>query len=460
MERQPGGSEAVHIVAVGGVMMSAIARLLVETGHRVSGSDLEESAYTTALRALGVAVTIGHAAANVPPDCAWVGISSAVRPDNPEVQEAQRRGLAVLKRDAVLGRLINPRRGWAAAGTHGKTTTSGLGAVLLTEAGLQPTFLVGSTVSNYGVNGRGGAGQWVVVEADEYDRAFLTLQPEVALVTNLEHDHPDVYRDLDDLRETFRQFLSQVRPAGRVILNADCPNTPRLRDAAAAPVETFGWAPQADWRILSQDPRGLANFALRDPLGVVHQVETRLLGRHNVANCAAALAAAAAAGVPIAQAVELAALFQGTGRRLEVLATAGGLRVVDDYAHHPTEVAATIAAARAWGGRLRVVYEPHQYARTRELLADYAGVFEAADETLICDIHVARETDLSGVSAADVARVAGGAAAGVRYVGPPAAAKEALLASAGREETWLVMGAGNITHLAHELAAWVREPVR
>lgn len=443
----------VHVIAIGGVMMSAIARLLAAHGCRVSGSDLSRSPYTDALQAEGLAVTVGpHDAGHLPEECGLVTYSSAVPETNPELVAARERGIPALKRSQMLGRIVNPRRGLAVAGTHGKTTTSGLAATILVEAGWEPTFLVGSVVANYRTNAVGGRGEWVVVEADEYDRAFLDLTPEVAVVTNLENDHPDIYTDFDDLYATFARFVGLIKPGGSLILGADCPRAIRLASESAVPVHTYGFADTADWRVVDWSG-GRACFRLRCPDGIEREVTTRLLGRHNVLNTAAAIAAASAAGLAVEQAVAGAAAFGGTERRLELLIEADGVRVVDDYAHHPTEVAATIAAVRALGGRLRVVFEPHQYARTRALLNDYAGAFAGCDEALITDIYRARESDLSGISSARLAEVAGPPAS---YVGGAEAAFERLTATAGEDETWLIMGAGTITETAHQLAEWVR----
>lgn len=443
-------------------MMSAIARLLARQGCHVTGSDLSESDYTTALRAEGILVDIGHRAENVGPAVEALAVSAAVPDDNPELVEARRRGLPVYTRAEVLGQVVNPRRGIAVAGTHGKTTTSGLIATLLTEGGLDPTFLVGSVVSAYGSNARVGGSDWVVVEADEYARAFLTLQPHVAVVLNLEFDHPDIYADYADYRATFRQFVAQARPDGLVLLWADCSECVLLADAAAAPVQTFGFSPAADWRILGPGTAadGRRQFELATPAGGILRVASPLAGRHNQLNVAAAIAAAVAAGLAPATAARLVERFGGTQRRFELLADAGGIRVIDDYAHHPSEVAATVRAALELGGRLRVVYEPHQYARTRALIDDYAGVFEGADETLIVDIYAARETDVSGVDGARVAEAAGGAARRVWYAGSAEDARRRLTGSFGDDETWLVMGAGDITRLAHELAVWVEARAR
>ncbi|MBI2299889.1 MAG: UDP-N-acetylmuramate--L-alanine ligase [Armatimonadetes bacterium] len=452
----------VHILGIGGVMMSAIARLLARQGYRVTGSDLAASDYSTALQAEGIAVSIGHRAENVGPEVEALAVSAAVPEDNPELLEARRRGLPVFSRADVLGEVVNQRRGIAVAGTHGKTTTSALIATLLTEGGLDPTFLIGSVVSAYGSNARVGGGEWIVVEADEYARAFLTLQPQVAVVLNLEFDHPDVYADYADYRDTFHRFVAQTRSDGLVLVWADCAECVPLRGASTAAVETFGFFPGADWRILGPGTveRGRRRFDLLTPAGETLRVASPLAGRHNQLNVAAAIAAAAAAGIAPDTAARLVERFRGTARRFELLADAGGIRVIDDYAHHPSEVAATVRAAVELGGRLRVVYEPHQYARTRALIDEYVEVFDGADETLIVDIYAARESDRSGVDGARVAAAAGGAACGVRYAGSADDAGRWLTGSAGENETWLVMGAGDITRLAHELAVWVEARAR
>lgn len=446
----------VHIIGIGGVMMSAIARLLTRQGCTVSGSDQHASELTAALGREGVVVHIGHDAAHLPPEVELVAVSAAIPENNPELLEARRRGVPVLSRAEVLGQVVNPRRGIAVAGTHGKTTTAALIATILTEAGLDPTFLVGSQLAGYGSNARVGGSDWVVVEADEYARAFLSLYPQVSLVLNVEFDHPDIYADPDDLLGAFRQFVSQTRPDGLVVLCADDPLAMSLASCATAAVATFGFSETADWRVLGDSvwQGGRMVYVVSTPTGDV-EVRAPLLGRHNQLNAAAAMAAADATGIAPEEAARRIEGFRGAERRLELLGEADGVRVLSDYAHHPTEVVATIAAARDLGGRLRVVYEPHQYARTRALLRDYAGAFDGADETYICDIYRARETDLTGVSGAMLADVAGGPARRVYYVGSQEVAFQRLTADPAGEQTWLIMGAGDIHHLARRLAAWL-----
>ena len=456
MTDPPRPARHVHIVGIGGSIMSAIARLLSAGGWRVSGSDQQDSEALRALAAEGIEVFVGHEARHLAADVTWVAHSSAVGAANPELAAARARGLRISKRDEVLGEIVNAGRGLAVAGTHGKTTTSGLAACLLTEAGLDPTFLVGSVLTNYATNCRAGRGDWIVVEADEYDRAFLTLHPQIAIVTNVESDHPDIYADFADYVATFRQFVAGLAPGGLLLLGADCPTAPSLAADAPVRVQTYGLAPGSDWRVSAVDQAGGAvSFDLTAPDRQTVRVATALAGRHNAVNAAGAIAAAVEAGVPLGRAAELAGRFVGTQRRFERLIDRGGILVVDDYAHHPTEVRATIAAARALGRRLRVVFEPHQFARTAALLEHYAGAFDEADETLLCDIYRARETDTHGVDSQRLADIAGGAGHQVFYVGTHDTAFERLTTTAGPSEVWLVMGAGDVTGLAHRLAQWV-----
>lgn len=448
------GYRRVHIIGIGGVMMSAIARLLYRRGCVVSGSDRQESDNTRALNGEGIAVTIGHHAANLTPDIELVAISAAIPDDNSELVEARRRGIPVRSRAEVLGQVVNHQRGICIAGTHGKTTTSSLAAVILTEAGLDPTFLIGGELTNYHTNSRIGRSDLAVVEADEYSRALLSLEPYVAVVLNVEFDHPDIYADLDDLLGTFRQFVSQTKPGGKVLLCADCRSARSLRDASMTEVQTFGHANYAEWRIL---PVGSDSgpFEVATPSGVTVTINPPNVGRHYRLNATAAVAACASVGVPVEKAAELVSRSRGTRRRFELLCEVGGIRVVDDYAHHPTEVKATVQAAKALGGRLRVIYEPHQFARNRALVNDYAGVFEGADEAFVVPIYAAREDDLSGVSHELIAEAAG--ARNVTALESQEAAFDLLTSSAGEHETWLLMGAGTITSLAHRLAEWVAE---
>ena len=444
---------AVHFMGVGGIGVSALARALLERGYSVSGCDLAPGRVTEELGRLGATVSDGHDPAHLDGVNLLV-ISSAVRAENPELAAALARGVPVVKRAALLGLLLRPLRTIAVAGTHGKTTTSALVATILLDAGLDPTAFVGGDVPALGGNARVGHGEWAVAEADEYDRSFLRLTPRVAVVTNVEHDHVDIYPDLAAVREAFARFIALLPSDGVLVACADDAATMELAAAAPCRVVTYGLADlsgpagSADWSahdvVLDADG---ARFTLRAPDDVERPVRARLAGRHNVANALAALAATREAGVALAAALETLATFRPPGRRQEVKGYApGGAVIVDDYGHHPTEVAATLAGLRALypGRRLRVVYQPHTYSRTRAVLAETGRSLREADEVAVTDIYPARETDMLGVSGADV--VDSARRAGVDAMLTPTVADAAawLTRDDGSDVVLITMGAGDI----------------
>ena len=404
----------VHFVGIGGIGLSAIAKVFLEEGHRVSGSDLKLSSITDALARMGATIHEGHRAENVG-EVQLVIVSSAVPPDNPEIAEARRRGIPVVKRDWVLERMTRGRTTIAVAGSHGKTTIAAMLALILTEAGLDPTFIVGGILQNLGTNARAGRGEPFVIEADEYDRTFLGLRPRIAVVTNIEMDHPDCYPRLDDMVEAFREFLGLVPEDGCVV---GCGDEARVRGvlgelvgAHRVHVITYGLGEGADWRAVGIRPNELGGHefvALHDGRGV-GEFGLGIPGVHNVQNALAALAVAHRMGLNLARVGETLRGFRGVQRRFEVKGEAGGVTVVDDYAHHPTQIRTTLAAARErYPGRaLWVVFQPHTYSRTRALLDDFAASFADADHVVVTGIYAAREFDDLGVSAADiVARMA------------------------------------------------------
>ncbi len=441
---------AIHFMGVGGIGVSALARALLERGYIVSGCDLAPGRVTEELGRLGAVVSNGHDPAHLDGADLLV-ISAAVRAENPELAAALARGIPVVKRAALLGLLLQSLRTVAVAGTHGKTTTSALVATILLDAGLDPTAFVGGEVPALGGNARVGHGQWAVAEADEYDRSFLHLTPRVAVVTNVEHDHVDIYPDLTAVKDAFARFIALLPPDGALVACADDAATMELAAAAPCRVVTYGLTNRsgpADWSahnvVLDADG---AHFMVRAPDGVERPVRTLLAGRHNVANALAALAATREAGVALAGAVETLATFRPPGRRQEVKGYApGGAVVVDDYGHHPTEVAATLAGLRAFypGRRLRVVYQPHTYSRTRAVLAETGRSLREADEVAVTDIYPARETDTLGVSGADVVSVA--RQAGVDATLTPTVADAAvwLARDDGPDVVLVTMGAGDI----------------
>ena len=394
----------VHFVGIGGAGLSAIARVLHERGETVTGSDRALSAFARALQAQGVKVSIGHDPQHVR-GADLVVVSSAVPPDNVEVRAAQDMGIPVVRRTEFLPELTRGFRTIAVAGTHGKTTTSGLIAYLLQRSGFSPSFVVGGMLGNLGTNAQAGESDLFVIEADEYDRAFLGLQPAIAVVTNVEHDHPDCYPTLDDVLEAFRAFLGKVKEA--VVLCQDDPHAVALRPETLSAI-SYGLSAEAEWRAeeLRANSAGGMDFLVLRRGELRGLVRTRLPGEHNVRNVLAALAVSQLLGVPWKAAREAVSEYTGVGRRFEVLGTAAGVVVIDDYAHHPTEINATLAAARLRypEARLWAVFQPHTFSRLRALMAAYTSAFEHADHVLVTEVYAAREApdpEISGNSLAE-----------------------------------------------------------
>jgi UDP-N-acetylmuramate--alanine ligase len=399
----------VHLVGIGGAGLSAIARVLLEQGAKVSGSDLVISPVAEALARDGARVFEGHNAANVEGADVLV-VSSAVPEENVEIQAARAAGIPVLGRPAFLGQLMEGKRGIAVAGTHGKTTTTAMIASILLEAERNPTFIVGGVLAGLETNARAGNGSLFVIEADEYDCTFLSLKPEVAVITNVEHDHPDCYPTFADFRAAFEEFAALV-PLGGLL--AACWDDPVAREigedqAKEKLVTFFGLDKGATWRAEEIHP----NFAGGVDFLAVREGETRGLvrlrvpGAHNVSNALAALVVAEFLGVPFRVSREALTAFRGVARRFEIKGEADGTVVVDDYAHHPTEIQATLAAARERfpTGRIWAVWQPHTYSRTKQLLAGFAASFGEANHVIVLPIYPARETDTLGVNASDVVR--------------------------------------------------------
>jgi UDP-N-acetylmuramate--alanine ligase len=397
----------VHLVGIGGAGLSAIARVLLEQGARVSGSDLVISPVAEALARDGAKIFEGHNALNIGGADILV-VSSAVPGENVEIQAARAAGIPVLRRPAFLGRLMEGKRGIAVAGTHGKTTTTAMIASILLKAGRDPTFIVGGVLAGLDTNARAGDGSLFVIEADEYDCTFLSLKPEVAVITNVEHDHPDCYPTFGEFRAAFEGFATLVPLGGLLIASWDDPVAREIGECQAKkkPVAFFGLDEGATWRAEEIHP----NFAGGVDFLAVREGETRGLvrlrvpGTHNASNALAALAVAEFLGVPFRVAREALTAFQGVVRRFEIRGEADGVVVVDDYAHHPTEIRATLVAARQRfpAGRIWAVWQPHTYSRTKKLLTGFAASFGKAHHVIVLPIYPARETDTQGVSARDV----------------------------------------------------------
>jgi UDP-N-acetylmuramate--alanine ligase len=437
MKGAPWSGRKLHFIGIGGAGMSGLAIVAVGLGARVSGSDRAESPYCARLREAGIEPHIGHHQGHLPPD-ADVVVSTAIGPDNPELQAAQALGHRVIHRGELLGEVSRLKRCVAIAGTHGKTTTASMVAHTLVACGRRPAYLIGGEVRSTGTNASWGQGDWVVVEADESDRSFLELEPDVAVVTNIELDHHSTYRSLPEVEAAFADFAGRaptlIAPVGL-----------ELEDVP--PAVTFG-----------VDAGTIAALGSRFKVDGT-DVELNVPGRHNVLNALAALAACAQAGVEVGDAAPALASFSGAGRRFEPHGrTAAGALVYDDYAHHPTEVRATLDAARTLGPeRLVAVFQPHLYSRTRHLARDFGRALALADIVVVLDIYAAREKaeDFPGVSGWLVAGEAAGAAHGRPvYWLPRLDDAEAFLRTELREGDLLItLGAGDVDRLARALVS-------
>ena len=448
-----------HVVGIGGMGMSAIARLLLARGDDVSGSDQGSWPLAAALAADGVAVATSFDPANI--EGADVVIrSSAYGDTNPEVAAARAKRIPAWKREDAWRHLATGKRVVAVAGTHGKSTTTALTWTALRAGGLDPSLMCGAVLRDLGTNAYAGGGDILVIEADEYDRAFLALEPEIALVTNVDHDHVDVFPTPFDYAEAFTSFAERIVPGGSLVASADDGGAARLaakaaRDAPGRTVATYGTADEATYRLveLVQGRNGVS-FLLTGPFEPAVPVALRLAGAHNARNAAGALAAADACGVPASAAAQGFATFTGTERRLEELGTADGIIVVDDYAHHPTEIRASIEAVRArTSGRVVVLFQPHTPSRLRAFFDDFADALRTADVRVVAETFAsARESPDARADARALASRAGGA-----YAADAAAAARVLAENARSGDLVLVLGAGDIRPAGERLLELLRD---
>lgn len=394
--------QRIHLVGIGGTGLSAIARVLVQRGCLVSGSDRVAAPMLDALAAEGVRVFVGHDPAHIAGAEALI-VTSAADEANPEIAAARAAGIPVYKRSDIIAAIMAGQIGVGIAGTHGKTTTTGMLAHILMTTGRDPSFIVGSIVASLGTNARYGRGGIFVIEADEYDHMFLGLRPQIAVVNNIEWDHPDFFATPEQFAAAFDRFAATLPADGLLIAGADDPGAAALAGrtrAGGGRVQVFGQSARADARIVGL---ALAADGIRFALhlnGETAPVALDLPGAHNALNAAAALTAAVSLGVPLAEGAAALASFRGTGRRFDVRHDDGAIAVIDDYAHHPTAIRATLAAARARfpDRALWAVWQPHTFTRTRALLADYARAFDAADAVIVTEIYAAREQPIAGVT--------------------------------------------------------------
>ena len=446
----------VHFMGVGGAGMSGIARIMLARGLPVSGCDAKESRALAALRALGATIDVGHDAGHVE-HCDTVVTSSAIRPSNPEVVEARRRERRVLPRAAALASVMAGARGLAVAGTAGKTTTTSMLTVALQACGRDPSYAIGGDLNEPGSNAHAGSGEFFVAEADESDRSFLLLAPEAAIVTNVEPDHLDNYGDAAAVTAAFEEFLTRITPGGCVALGADDPGSRALVAPAAhaqLTTVTFGLADDADVRVDALQLAGEgSSFGLVAGGRRLGDVALQVPGAHNAVNAAGALALGLSLGLPFSDMVRGLAAFRGARRRFELKGVAAGVRVYDDYAHHPTKVRAALAAARevAAGGRVIVVFQPHLFSRTQHFAAQFGVELAKADEVIVMDVFAAREDPVPGVTGGLVADAIPLAADRVAFE-PSWSAVPALVAARARPgDLVLTVGAGDVTMLGPQI---------
>jgi UDP-N-acetylmuramate--alanine ligase len=439
--------QPVHFTGIGGIGMSGLAEVLLELGYPVSGSDLRLTPITERLAARGAVIRQGHAAANIEGVNAVV-VSSAIRPDNPEVVEARRRGIPVIPRGELLAELMRLKYGVAIAGSHGKTTTTSMVAAILMRAGLDPTVVIGGlSATMRGSNARVGRSEYLVVESDESDGSFLKLAPILAVVTNIDREHLDHYADLDAIARAFTDFVNKVPFYGAAILCLDDENVQRILPGVNRRVITYGANAQAHVRITHSSVGHMAGeFHLVAGGRDLGCFRLPVPGVHNLSNAAAAVAAALELDIDVETIRAALAEFQGVDRRFQVKGAERGVTVIDDYGHHPTEIRATLAAARACRyARVHVLFQPHRYTRTQALMDEFARAFHQADTVHIADIYAASEAPIEGVTAeALVRRMREHGHRGARYAGSLEDAIRGAAAAAVSGDAILTLGAGSV----------------
>ena len=448
-----GKVKKLYFVGIGGAGMSGIAEILFNLGYHIEGSDHSPTEITEYLKSLGVNIYSEHRAENLM-DTDVVVISSAVGEDNPEVVEARRRCIPVIKRAEMLGELMRLKYSIGVSGTHGKTTTTSMIGKILQQGNYEPTLIVGGVVAELGTGAELGKGDYLVAEADEYDRSFLSMFPTLAVVTNLEGDHLDCYADMDDLINSFLIYMNRVPFYGLVVISADDERLLSLRPKITRHYATFGFSADADYRAVNirlEPGRSIFSVYHRDKL--LGDIILHVMGRHNIANALAAVATCRELEVPFTTIADGLLSFSGVGRRFEIVGEVNGIMVVDDYAHHPTEITATLKAAKeVYNRRVIVIYQPHLYSRTRDFTSQFADALSIADKCLLVDIYPAREKPIEGITSEVIMRRAHGKGIGdFQYVGPKDNAPEEAAKIARPGDIIITMGAGSITRIRNQL---------
>ncbi len=451
----------VHFVGIGGIGMSGIAEILLDQKFRVTGSDRAASDNTERMEQLGARVYIGHAATNIEQDVDVLVYSSAVPPDNPELVEARRRNIPVIRRAEMLAEVMRLKYGIGVAGTHGKTTTTSMISLVLLEGGIDPTVIVGGRLHGLaGSNARLGQGPFIVVEADEFDRSFLSITPTIAVLTTLETDHLDCYRDLDDIKGAFIQFAAKVPFYGFVVLCLDEPALQEIMPRIKKKIITYGLNSQADLQAVDLVHRQHTTRFL-----VVHEgkdlgeITLQIPGRHNVQNALAAVAVGLQLNIPFEQVRKGVEKFTGVFRRWEVKAEVDGVTIIDDYAHHPTEIRATLSGAKAgWRRRVVCVFQPHLYSRTRDFYEEFGRSFFNADVLVVTDVYPAREEPIQGITGELIANAAKQFGhKQVHYVPDKTGIPAFLLDLVRPGDMVITVGAGDIWRFGEQFIAQLRE---
>ena len=447
-------SKKIHMIGVGGAGMGPLAEWLVDLGYRVTGSDRQRSGVTLYLESLGVAVQYDHSPSQVK-DADLIVYSSAIRPDNPEREYGARHGIRQIRRADLLGDLMRVHTAVCICGTHGKTTTTSLIGTLLKEAKFDPTVLVGGMLRESGTHALIGHGNLVVAEADEFDRSFLAMHPTIAVITNIDVDHLDCYRDFDEIKEAFVAFTEKVPFFGDIIACVDDPGVREVLPSVAANVTTYGIDGEADYRAVEiKFEQGFASFDVIERSVKIGRTKLSIPGMHNVRNALAVIAAGRLFDIDFQLIEKTFSSFRGVRRRFEVIANVKGCTIIDDYAHHPRELQATIEAARTSGAvRVLAVFQPHLYSRTRDFLDDFAAALMAAEVVYVTDIYRAREEPIANVSAeAIVERMRSRGHHDVHYIAERGELKKILPPLLLKGDYLLFMGAGDINESAYALA--------
>jgi UDP-N-acetylmuramate--alanine ligase len=447
--------QRIHFVGIGGIGMSGIAEVLLNLAYKVSGSDLKSSAVTQRLASLGAVVFEGHRAENIA-GADVVVASSAIAPDNPEISEAHAQHIPVIQRAEMLAELMRLKYGIAIAGMHGKTTTTSMVAAVLAGGGLDPTVVVGGRVDAMGSNARLGKSQYLVAEADESDRSFLKLSPILAVVTNIDREHMDCYRNMRNVKRAFLDFMDRVPFYGMVVVCNDDPLLRRMIPQIQRRTVTYGTRRGSDFHIKLAQPllnpgesRPISRFHATFQQKALGEFQLHVPGVHNMLNATAAIAVGIALDIDVEQIRAALETFRGVDRRFQLRGVAAGVSVIDDYGHHPTEVRATLAAARQCGFRkIHVVFQPHRYTRTQLLMDEFANAFHDADTLFILDIYAASEPPIEGITGEALAQhIQDTGEQEARYAASFAEAAEAVVAAANNGDMILTLGAGSVSQL-------------